>query len=139
MGCDIHLHTEIKVKGQWLHYGAPNVDRNYKLFEKMAGVRGDEQNAIVAPRGTPSDISDVTKIDLERWDSDGHSHSWLNAEELDVLTDWYRGRCKNLGYYPDYIENQFGYLFGNSWAFKKYPKDYPKEIEDVRAVFWFDN
>ena len=49
MGCDIHAHFEIKVDGEWLHYSQANINRNYRLFEKMAGVRGENKNAISLP------------------------------------------------------------------------------------------
>ena len=87
MGCDIHLHQEIKVDGKWEHYRACNVPRDYRLFCKMAGVRssschGEPNEPISTPRGVPGDISVVTKISLDRWSADGHSHSWLNAAEI---------------------------------------------------------
>ncbi len=37
MGCDIHLHTEVKIANVWHRYGCPSVDRNYRVFAKMAG------------------------------------------------------------------------------------------------------
>lgn len=27
MGCDIHLHIEVKINGAWEHYATPRVDR----------------------------------------------------------------------------------------------------------------
>ncbi len=137
MGCDIHLHTEVKFRGKWEHMGAPNIDRDYELFAKMAGVRGDVE-AIALPRGVPNDISLLTKIDLERWEGDGHSHSWLTGEELDALGKWYEQKLKSHGRFT-YFKMIIGYLFGNNWDVKKYPKDYPDGVEDSRAVFWFDN
>ncbi len=141
MGCDIHLHTEIKVNGKWEHYGNPNVPRNYSLFAKMAGVRG-EQDPIVAPRGMPIEASVITELDYERWYGDGHSHSWLNAEEISELCDWYEEYRKNIG--CDFMacssSRIFGYLFGNYWSgFFKYPEDRTPRVEDIRFVFWFDN
>lgn len=48
MGCDIHLHQEVKINGEWHHYRLAEMPRNYEVFEKMAGVRGDVKNAIAA-------------------------------------------------------------------------------------------
>ncbi len=55
MGCDIHCHIEIKVEGTWHHYSAPNVDRSYRLFARMAGVRNTGGVKPIAPnRGLPA-------------------------------------------------------------------------------------
>ena len=39
MGCDIHAHLEIKIDGKWLYYSPVNINRNYNVFAKTAGVR----------------------------------------------------------------------------------------------------
>lgn len=49
MGCDIHLHIEIKMNGLWRHYSMPHIERDYCLFGVMAGVRGNKDDMIVAP------------------------------------------------------------------------------------------
>lgn len=88
MGCNSHLTVEIQ--GQWLH--APNAwttyaldipeSRDYRLYEAMAGVRGEDENALVAPRGIPADASDVVVYWAKRDDGDGHTHSWLYPKEF---------------------------------------------------------
>lgn len=138
MGCDIHLHSEIKVGGKWLHYDQPNCDRNYMLFEKMAGVRGEDSKAIAAPRGLPDDATETTKFEAARWDGDGHSHSWLSAKEIFELAEWYRSA------FPKDRDNIWPkwdqWLGGNCYSdFTRYPDDAPDGVEDVRFVFWFDN
>ena len=145
MGCDIHPHVEVKINGRWEHYNAPNVLRNYRLFAKMAGVRNYpdfEITPICEPRGLPGDASTVTKFSADRDGCDGHSHSYLTADEFAQLVGWYEDE----GHYPGekvgafWFEDQFGFLFGNSIAgFAKYPSDRPPGLEDVRVVFWFDN
>ncbi len=141
MGCDIHLHTEIKINGQWHSYGTPNGGRWYALFEKMAGVRGDESNAIALPRGIPEDISEIVKVSHERWRGDAHSASYLDADEIKILEVWYRDQIKaSPPEEYDYPEKYWGYLFGNSWGgWVDHCDDYPMGIEDIRFVFWFDN
>lgn len=141
MGCDIHLHIEIKINGTWHHYGAPNVSRRTKLFEKMAGVRGSVTNAIVPPKGTPDDISGITRMDVDRFKIGGHSHSWFTCEEIGKLEDWLNeqgGFAREMDLEHHILHT---YLFGNSFAgFRKYPSDYKDSpIEDVRFVFFFDN
>lgn len=146
MGTDIHLHLEVQIDGQWHHYGAPSVGRYYDLFGLMAGVRGD-QEPIVQPRGLPVDASALTRLCFKR--DDGHTASWLEAEEIARLEhEWallgkhtrHGGRARadiNRDLEHSVLHT---YLFGNSWAgFALYRNDYPREIEDVRWVFWFDS
>ena len=139
MGCDIHMHTEVKLNGQWECFGSPNVSRNYQLFGKMAGVRGVE-TSIADPKGLPKDCSTVVKFCADYWGSGGHSHSYLIATEIVELEKWWDEEYKDAGWPQRYPESQWGYLLGNSWGgFIKYPEDRPEGIEDVRFVFWFDN
>lgn len=149
MGCDIHVHTEVKINGEWHHYDMPYVRRDYALFSRLANVRNYRDDhaewvePISDPRGLPEDASFLTKFDSEKWGTDGHSHSWIGAEEIHNLKDWMENELtnetgKNPG--PFFFEDIFGFLFGNSWDnFVTYRNDYPKEIEDIRWVFWFDN
>lgn len=135
MGCDVHIHAEVKIDGEWEHYDQPRMDRNYEAFEKLAGVRGNIENSMFPVRGLPRDASAVTKFDRARWGIDGHTHSWISSEEIFQFSEWWRAT------YPD---NQWpeweDYLFGNSYSgFIRYPEDRPKGLQDVRFVFWFDN
>jgi hypothetical protein len=108
MGCDIHLFTEIKKsinsQDKWVnadnwrynpYYQEGNDEgermlnieslysgRNYTLFGILAGVRDNSNDSIDDPRGLPEDVSEVTKKESDRWDGDGHSHSWLTLKEL---------------------------------------------------------
>lgn len=150
MGCDIHMHTEVKIGGVWHHYSAPKVPRNYRFFCHLVGVRGPIEGVtpMSEPRGLPEDLSALTKIDADRDGDDGHSHSWLSSAELAAALKWYdEQQCeflKRRGEEHSWFSCEhtfFGYLFGNGWELR--PEDrgdaYPAEIEDVRAVFWFDN
>lgn len=56
--------------------------RNYSLFEILAGVRGDDDNAIEPPRGIPDDASLGYKTVADQWDGDAHSHSYFTLDEL---------------------------------------------------------
>jgi len=138
MGCDIHLHIEVKLNGKWEHYAAPRIDRDYRLFTKMAGVRQCcNMQCLASPRGLPNDITVLTRYDCERMGSDGHDHSWLGKEEIRILSHfievlkdgWY-----NLEYHVLHC-----YLFENSFDIVSYPEGVPIGVEDVRFVFWFDN
>lgn len=138
MGCDLHLHTEVKIDGLWIHYSAPNVKRCYKLFALMAGVRNDRGIRPVAqPKGLPENISQVTRLDYELMGKDAHTPSWLSASELVELEKRLNGQFAEN---EDIEYHLVGYLFRNSWAgFQLYPNDRPPFLEDVRWVFWFDN
>lgn len=136
MGCDIHAHFEIKVDGEWLHYSQPKIKRSYALFEKMAGVRGDVENALCAPRGLPNDISKTTEICANYDDVDGHTHSWIGADEVAEVISFIE---KQSGVFSVEADG-WGYMFGNGWdAFSKYRNDCPDFLQDIRLVFWFDN
>jgi hypothetical protein len=88
MGCNSHLTIEIQGR-----YGDQTVwetwaldipeSRDYKLYEAMAGARGEEENAIVTPRGIPADASDTVIYWIKRYGEDGHTHSWLYPKEFE--------------------------------------------------------
>jgi hypothetical protein len=136
MGCDMHLHVEVKVHGIWRHYNHPDIKRDYTLFAKMAGVRNWPDSGIVplsSPKGVPNGLSLITAYDLEWHSIDSHSHSYLSAEEIKELSLWKR---YDSYYDPLWLEHKFGFLFGNTFAwFLEQPEEYL--IEDVRFVFWF--
>lgn len=137
MGCDIHVHVEIRYKGEWVHYAAPRVSRWYRLFGVMAGVRDTEETPIVEPKGLPDDMSVVTKIDWELCKNDWHTPSWFNEEEIMRLEDWLRDHDKTLEY--DVLGS---YFYGNCFVgWKRYGEmeSAPEGIDGVRLVFWFDN
>lgn len=135
MGCDIHMHAEVKIAGKWHHYDRPRVQRDYALFEKMAGVRGDVEDAIAAPRGIPADATEMTRFNCEHWGVDGHSHSWLNSQEIFALRTWWDQQGRE--HFSDTWDR---WLFGNRYSsFEEYPADRPAGVEDVRFIFWFDN
>ena len=150
MGCDIHLHVEIKVKGnnEWQHYNQPHCDRYYPLFAKMANVRNYEQygpiEPISQPKGFPEDASLTTKFCYDYQYGDAHSASWLNLDEIKELSKWFNKELKKSDDYHGFeSNNRFGYLFGNPFEGFNPPvkpsAGYPEDLQDVRFVFWFDN
>ena len=134
MGCDIHLHIEIMLDGEWHHYQAPYVRRNYAFFGLLAGVRGGD--ALYLPRGLPVDATKVTRFD--RMQETGHTDSYLQANEVKELSKAWK---KLLGADYDYAKNSFaggmipGYFFHNEYSMACAPKG----VTDFRWVFWFDN
>jgi hypothetical protein len=153
MGCDIHLHIEIKLNGKWEHYATPSLKRKYRLFAAMADVRnGDDITPIAYPRGFPIDASLITTIDYERFGLDAHSASVFYEEDIERLVFWLKEEKKRLEAEDESRIDLFTcdlewdilnrtYLFGNAildmW---KYPDEWqPEGYEGVRFVFWFDN
>lgn len=55
--------------------------RNYELFTKLSGVRGDDGPE---PNGLPADISDLGQMIVDQWGEDGHSHSHYTLRECGV-------------------------------------------------------
>lgn len=135
MGCDIHAHVELKINGQWHHYDQPRIQRDYKLFARMANVRNEDGiTPISEPRGLPDDITFIVKFDSDHCGSDGHSHSYLTSEEMAELDR----ECQNSDSYADWVT--FGYLFGGHYCYYfDYPDERTEGVEDFRLVFWFDN
>lgn len=149
MGCDIHYVVERRVsKGgplgdYWVgvstshhircrKHGKDNTgfaipvakEHNYKRFAALAGVRGEGPK----PLGLPADISDLTKIEVNAWDGDGHSHSWLPISKAASV----------------FLETEYVYCGAPTEYEAKYPAAYFFGVEsddhkDYRLVFWFDN
>jgi len=75
MGCDIHAYVEHRpanLRGdqmpRWQSFGGRvNPGRNYSIFERMAGVRGEALQAVVQPRGYPDDAAWRTRDDNWLW------------------------------------------------------------------------
>ena len=151
MGCDIHVHVELRYKGKWEHYASPSVDRWYALFGIMAGVRSDT-TPIVKPKGVPDDMSIITQLDWESWSGDAHTASWFNENEIDKLEEWLKAQkasadAKKEEYAWDAYDLESGvlrgtYIFGHGLTSfrKRHDIGYiPKDVDAVRLVFWFDN
>lgn len=138
MSCDLTMHVEIKVKGKWEHYNSKICFRDYDFFGIIGGVRVSGLQ-IFENKGLPNDLSVVTEIDKNNFEGDYHNASWLTPDELKTIIEAFQKHEQN-NKQVEAVEKSFGYLFGSSiWEFNTYREDYPKEIEDVRVVIWFDN
>lgn len=140
MGCDIHGLVECKVNGKWIcwstigvinvshrkegesRYAFPTtLERNYRRFAALAGVRGDGPEA----KGMPPDASDTAL--LLGTDDDYHSHSWLSVDEAVKIFLATEHKA------DDFITE---YTLQNYFQLEDY--DLAKASE-WRFVFWFDN
>lgn len=145
MGCDVHVHLEVKIKGKWRHWSAPYVSRNYQLFARMAGVRNAtgeyHVEPIARPRGLPADATFETKFDHNHMGVDAHSASWLSGAEVEALGEWWEKKKLERdpkGFFS-FEHHVIGYLMGNGWNVARYPGDAPVGVTDARMIFWFDN
>ena len=135
MGCDIHGTIEKKVGNKWimvdrLSYGLPALNRNYERFGALAGVRA---TGGPKPRGIPADVSESTKLYINEWGCDGHSHSYLDLREAAVVflkTDYSFDRHNINGHEQKY---PISYYFGIE------DEELDEELSEYRLVFWFDN
>jgi hypothetical protein len=148
MGCDIHVVLEKKFGGKWIgmrelssmqiylpvaedNYAKRYVfcnasSRNYGLFARLAGVRGEGPE----PKGMPEDASELARALYDN-NSDLHSHSWCTLEEyLEHLVAASSSPARVL--LTDSPEMKDPYVF----FFNMYP---PEDDEEYRVVFAFDN
>jgi hypothetical protein len=81
----IHAYPYVTIPEIWKdgevvkvnHWHSPRPQqRNYALFAKLAGVRGEGPD----PRGLPDDISPLALMELGD-NGELHSHSWATARE----------------------------------------------------------
>lgn len=138
MSCDLTVHVEIKINGQWHHYNHFIADQNYAFFGMIAGVRKPELK-IFEPKGLPTDLSPVTEINRKKYEEDLHNPTWLTPNELRHVINQHEDHALS---FPESegVQKSFGYLFGGSpWNAHLYRNSFPPEIEDVRFVMWFDN
>lgn len=144
MATSINMHTEIKINGEWHHYGNPSLGNPSRLFAKMAGVQIEDEadiTPIAEPRGLPDDVSVITQLDADHSNDYSHSHSYLNATEIAELETWFKE--DHMKKNPEVLvfnpETLWGFLLGNSWgSFTLYKENRREGLEDIRFVFWFD-
>lgn len=103
-------------------------NRNYDVFAMLADVRngygfagidtGDGFEPMFSPRGIPNDACEEIKSEVEIWDCDGHSHSYVTLQEiLDYCKKAKKMFTSRRGYvsaeeYKGFIKNGFP----NRWS-----------------------
>lgn len=137
MGCDIHLHIEVKIDGTWQHYANPWVGRSYDLFTLLAGIRSTGNfKPIAEPKGLPADCNPLTRFILDY--ADFHSHSHLDIKDLARANKrWvkYHG-SEDYTIWKAMFEDPY---FLDNWQDPFPFKDRNPKIEDIRIVFAFDS
>lgn len=144
MGCDIHGVVERRSGDKWVgvrvlgfvhrsgqadepygFVGDVARSRNYRRFAALAGVRGHGPEA----RGVPPDISDTSKLLIDQWGGDGHSHSWLPLSEAIAI-------FASTEYWPENVKEGDWPRADPASLFFDVESD---KVEEHRLVFWFDN
>lgn len=148
MGCDIHTHVEIKRENKWVHIDEVPEEferRNYSTFSILAGVRSSfNVKPISEPKGVPEDASEETKTNIEEWNGDGHSHSYLTLKELDTfdLTEYKKTKVKVLKAFYDAFIGFGGVLPKEMSVEKTRPGDIgeclQEAMEPTVLVKWLD-
>ena len=83
MGCDIHTYVEANINDEWTFvykptYGTWAESRNYKFFANLANVRTLERHPRSEPKGLPTDVSKIVRLEYESWGNDAHSASYMD-------------------------------------------------------------
>jgi len=127
MGCDIHVHAEVKKELKnndvWVNADCWKYNeyceiyddepmylckpiysgRNYILFAMLAGVRNNsELTPISEPKGMPEDAHALSRKSYDAYGLDAHTPSWFTLKELkqakrDNLTVKYSGKVSPEG------------------------------------------
>lgn len=119
-------HTDSNKQGRY-DYSWPKVtSRNYAIFAKLAGVRGEGPE----PKGPPQDSSTLTKMKLDQWGYDAHSVTWYYLEDMVRIVS------------PHYLKDD---VFDDDREDLAYRLFTSRTIEaranptHFRVVVWFDN
>ena len=134
------LPIQAEVPDSFVGFSRPLIsDRNYAFFAALAGVRGDGPD----PRGLPADISDLAKMDVDGYGTNGHSHSWATLREFvmtwlkvclpevhdEIVADLAAARLGDQSLSKT-TQQRLVYYMGTSWI---------NEIDDYRVIYYFDN
>jgi hypothetical protein len=135
---DADESTPVMLKSPFYFYRHPVFDgRNYEFFASLAGVRGEGPE----PKGVPDDVSELAQIEINGWDSDGHSHSY------DTLRDFVRKWLLSMTpdedddeANPQWIQTITSMLNGTeAELISAIAHYYDDEQHEFRVVYWFDN
>lgn len=162
MGCDIHGYIEYedwKDEEGKVHrgcFGGGRINRDYRMFALLAGVRGD--GCIYKPRGIPKELSykvfeefhiyisneypegeGNTSPELAaKWVKSGYSE--YVSEKYVTNPDWHTPSWLSVEEYENVLEARK--RMDNGWFINQ--KWYAilaamKALKNARFVFWFDN
>jgi len=162
MGCDIHLHVEVKApEGRWSHALSQYCPRNYVLFGHLAGVR-HAPLYYPEPQGFPKDASyqvieayteeivddeeyneenpQIRKSDFEKYLEKGYVKVF--DERRIVGRDWHTASHLNFWTFEMQLsraERESSAVFLEYQALANYMNTFESVGRETRVVFWFDN
>lgn len=145
MGCDIHATVEYdqyyqaKIESKeeakhsfWDFAKSIDIDRNYALFNLLAGVRDCGVRPVIStPRGMPDNASFGFAEELDKWDGDAHSTSYVSFKEL---KDWQPEPESVKDFHWDVTDFRKEHWYR---VLEMLAEDYGEE--NVRLCFFFDN
>ena len=177
MGCDIHMVMEYRAAPGaedqapwwWSFGGVCNPGRDYSLFNRLAGVRGPEDGALIPARGLPATFSSevhhevllsiadkplaegevdwpehmVTRRKADEWISGGSSQL-VRIRDRDYVThpDYHSFSWLTLGEYAGVLLDLHAMgeqLAPGYWAIQAALATFADRGYEARVVFWFDN
>ena len=175
MGCDIHAYIEYsdfndkEGKPYWSPFGGSlNLGRDYSMFARLAGVRGDE-SPLYPPKGLPPDLAFEADTDVKVWVTDDgkasegecttqQASAWLENGSSTLIVDKKtdEGRHLRAVSHPDWHTHSWltaeeyrtvlatARLAGDQFAVTYYAalaamESLERHGAKVRLVFWFDN
>jgi hypothetical protein len=141
VGSDIYAYVEYRKRGDkdtsWYQFGKIILPRDYVLFGRMAGVRGDG-DPVAEARGFPADAS--VGVLYAYKEAGEYFASWLTCSEL---FEAYR-LASNDPAYETYVSELKGFLPGERrtrhevHALCKAMQSLEEAGYETRLVFWFD-
>lgn len=159
MGCDIHCYIEYKRPSdnrcRWRDFGGRiNPGRNYNIFSKMAGARGELSDAVVAPRGFPNDAAYKSSDDYWLYISDSGNENTCTKEQAERYIAYgckYKDTEKRWVSHPDWhthswlSADEFERATNDDFDKPEYTAILAAMLSfescgyESRLVFWFDN
>lgn len=164
MGCDIHLFVEYKRQdfesANWWSFGEQfRLDRDYRMFAKMANVRNywvDQITPISKPRGLPEDIGwrakdenrlyivdreeagehEATRVNAERWVKNGYSQ--YDGDSWVTHPDWHSHSWLTSDEFEECV-NSLENVSVEYKAVLSVLRCFESDGQITRVVFWFDN
>lgn len=134
MGTTMHAHIEVKKGNEWLHFNAPDVERDYLLFLTMGCNRAKEYYPHVKDMMTehklPDDMAPVTRFcyDIDKQYYRIHSECFITSDDLRKLQQYWR----DMGWNYDMEEIFHTYIGCNAIAAHNY-------FDDSRIILWYDH
>jgi hypothetical protein len=117
--------------------------RDYAYFGDLTdgAVRGGSSDEFIYPlRGLPDDLAPLTKATLEYWHLDGHSHSWLYADEfLPVFAKHFISNAEIAQHTADRLEGYEPWRVILPEYFNVAVESDDESPSNFRFVFWFDS